>query len=485
MTRIILISYYSFRFVWLRLLGHNQLIYPLIYEAVSALGGVYVKLMQFLSLRANLFPDNEKLRFLAFYDQVPVHPLDVYQIIKQELGPRATRSFTQIETTPFASGTFGQVYRAILKDKTEVVIKIKRPHLKSQLFTDFIIIKFLGFCFNLFFYQRFIRIPKLIQEFQAMTYRELDYLAEVDNALFMYKAYQNHPVLKIPLTYSHLSTPNLIVQEYIDGLAVTDLLRYRSQGVDCNKLLQRDYHTDLGFLIKRFSYDSLWQIFTQDKFYSDPHPGNIKILSHNRYALVDFGIMSESPTNKRDYYQILKLLYQASDHFDAQDLSQQLLSIGTNYLYQCLNVYDQVLSSPDESLKQVVLNRYGEMIQKWHEQFHLLQKGRRENYTQVWLDLFTLGEQFDMHLPPGLFAGLRASALITSFTRYLDPNIQVMTEVYGNIARDIDVADLSNQTEYSAKHIGIEEAIEAITQWFSHLAEADLILYRKVLSLTN
>jgi predicted unusual protein kinase regulating ubiquinone biosynthesis (AarF/ABC1/UbiB family) len=466
--------------MWFHITGNSQKMYEEIFDAVEKLGGLYVKLLQFLSLRANLFPDHAKLRFLTFFDQVPIEPLNVKEILKEDLGNNYNSHFLTIEEVPFASGSFGQVYGATLTNGKNVIIKIQRPDVENKLYIDFIIIKILGFFVDLLFDQSFVNVPKLIREFESITHNELDYISEVNNALLLYEMYKFNPMLHIPFTYKNLSTKRIIVQDYVGGVSVTDLLRMRAENVDCNRWLEENLHTNLADMIKHFSYDISWQIFTQDTFYSDPHPGNIKILPNNQYAYIDFGIIGKSPENKKEYFSVIKNLCQDAQYLDAMDLSKVLLSIGTPHFYDSLKTYDRVLSDTNNSLTQTVLNRYAERIEEWKIQLERMQKGDKENYTDVWIDLFTLGEQFQMQLPEGLFAGLRASALISSFTRFLDPNIQVMTTIYQEITRDIDEKTLNNGALDEKKKITLEDAVETVSTWFSDLAEKDLLLYSDI-----
>lgn len=454
--------------------------YDVVFEAVDEMGGVYVKLLQFISLRADLIPDPAKMRFLTFYDHVDPEKMNVSEILTRELGPAKLSSFTSVETEPFASGTFGQVYRATMTDGKQAVIKIKRSRLAEKLFADFLIIRFLGFMFDLFYEQSFVNIPRLVREFRDITYRELDYRQEVENALYLYNNYRNHKTLFIPYTYIELSTDNVIVQEYVGGIPVTDLLRMRSGGADIRTWLMAHYRTDLHFLIKRISYDCMWQIFSLDKFFADPHPGNIKILPDNRYAFIDFGIVEPSPPNKRDYFRVIRQLSRGAEHINNSELGEELLSIGSHHLFKCLTTYDRIFSDNETSLKRAVLERYGELIESWREQLRQLELGQMENYTKVWLDLFLMGEQFRMRMPKGLFAGLRASALISSFTRYLDPDFHTMQAIYTDITNDIDERNLLNLEDVEHRSIGIEQATETVSDWFAGLAESDLMLYRDV-----
>lgn len=476
MQRILKLLRYTAAAIWCQIRGKEDGLYDVIFAAVQDLGGVYVKLLQFLSLRADLFPDKAKLRFLTFYDQVPIESLN----LMEKLTPYQRTRLKQIDTTPFASGTFGQVYRATLNNGQAVVIKVKRADLKHKLFADFLLIKILSQLFNLLYNVRFVDIPRLIREFEATTYKELDYRQEVANGLFLHEQYKNHDVLKIPYTYPDLSTDNIIVQEYIGGIAVTDLLRMREQGTDIKAWLASEYHTDMHLVMNRFSYDSLWQIFSLEKFYSDPHPGNIKILPNNQYAFIDFGIMEPSPVNKRDYFLVIKHLHAGAQQFDAKALSEQFIAIGAKYLIKCMELYDKVVPEDNFSIREKVMERYSEMVEEWRDQFKQIEATQVENFTQVWLDLFTMGQQFNLRLPKGLFAGLRASALIKSVTQFMDPEFFAMKTVYKMLMENIDEKKLANVDNVNTNNIGVEEAIETVSNWYEDLAEADLGLYQDI-----
>lgn len=482
-SRLLNLTKNSFKYLFFRITNNRKASYDTLLDAVEEMGGVYIKLMQFLSLRSDLFPEAIKLRLLTFYDQVPVEDIDINQVLETELGSELLQNFTKIEAFPFASGAFGQVYKAQLASEKEVIIKVKRAELKKSLSTDFIIINILGYLANLIFAPPLVDIPKLIKEFKEITYKELDYLAEVNNALYLYNHYQDHPVVHIPYTYKDLSTQNIIVQDFVGGIAITDLLRLKKQGVDYKQYVYDELQTDMHFVMKRLSYDSLWQIFSLEKFYSDPHPGNVKVLPNNKYAFIDFGILAPSPTNKRDYFNVIKFLSAGADRLQTEDLGEQMLSIGAYDLYKCINVYDRVFSSREDKLSKVVLSRYGELIDGWKEQFKENETKSRENFTKVWIDLFLLGERFNMKLPPGLFSGLRASALIKSLTSALDPDFQPMTEVFNDIASNINEQQLLNRHELDSQDLGVEQAVETVSNWYSSLAEVDVMLYQDLTNL--
>ncbi len=148
----------------------------LIYNGARDLGGVYIKLLQFISLRTDIFSLDQKARFLSFYDQAPVEELDIEQYLKYELKDKSSE-IAFLEEKPFAAGTFGQVYKGKLLDGTEVVIKAKKDDLANKLKADFRLLKFLGFLFNVFFDQKIVNVQRTIKEFKTTSFKELDYLA--------------------------------------------------------------------------------------------------------------------------------------------------------------------------------------------------------------------------------------------------------------------------------------------------------------------
>src|SRR3989344_2669263 len=156
--RFIKLLHYFLQIIWAK--NFSKSITDVIFAAVSDLGGIYIKLIQFICLRHKLFSETEKIRFLSFYDEVPFELISPQQVIQKELGEKILQ-FKSIENTPFASGSFGQVYRALLKDGTKVIVKIKRPNLVFKLKVDFVILKEFTQLFNLFYYQKIIDTTKL------------------------------------------------------------------------------------------------------------------------------------------------------------------------------------------------------------------------------------------------------------------------------------------------------------------------------------
>ncbi len=450
--------------------------------SVASLGGVYVKMMQFLMLRTEVFSTADKLEFLGFFDQVPAQKIDIESFLAAEIGTIATKTFTSIEPQPFAAGTFGQVYLATLQTGQKVIIKVKRQNLSAALAFDLFLIQVISWLASWVLDPKIVNLKRLAREFQEITWRELDYQQEVKNALALADFYRHHPTVVIPHTYAELSTKNLVVQEYIGGVSVTDLLRQTLTNGRQDQWLADTFQTDLSFINKSLSYSLLEQSFLLDRFYSDPHPGNIKILPNNQFAFIDFGIMADSPSNKRSYYQILKSMVATQDTIDTSSLSRAFFEFAGQSLLSALEVCDE-FQLTKSAVTPKVIKQYEKQIMKNPQLLDKCRHTHRGDYAYIWQELLQLGEQFQMQLPAGMFAALRSAFLIKSFTSLLQPDVFVMKDVYHEITTSIDVHSLSEPTKQSSTLADPETALEVVADWLTNLIEHDALLYQRLIQI--
>ena len=478
--RLLKLVSYFLQFFYYKSIRKSDQYFQVIYKATDDLGGIYVKLIQFFSLRTEIFPEKHRALFLCFYDNVTPQNLNLIDYLYGEIGPEKLNQFEFINPLPFAAGTFGQVYKARLKDKTEVIIKVKRSNLEKNLKSDIIIIKLFSKIFNLFYYQRLIDVDQLIKEFSEITLKELDYLNEVKNAQYFYQVYKNHDVIYIPQTFVNLSTKNIIVQEYVGGVSMIDLIRMKLKNIDVNLWLKEELNTDKRYVIKYLYYDIFYQGLQLDNFYADLHPGNIKILANNRYGLVDFGIIAQAPGNKRAFYEIIKLLSADSiKDVDIESLSKEFIKLGSGYLHKCLQVYDG-FSDKDKTIGNKVINKYHDIVENHKEEFRQIEAVQTENFSQVFLDMFKMGQQFNMKFSEKMFSVMRASAMIKSFTEILDPEFRCMREIFGWVTKDINGDKLVNADDIKLQNLNSEEAIESLMDWIAKIAEEDPALYNQI-----
>ncbi|MFP7298683.1 ABC1 kinase family protein [Neobacillus niacini] len=261
------------------------------------LEGLLIKIGQFLSTRADLLPKAFISQIEDLTDKVP--PSDwseIEKILETQWGTTLKENFQTIEKTAIASASIGEVYKGVLKDGTEVAIKVKRPYIDSIVQTDFRVLAII-----IWFLDHLVPIPKgfinfkvLYQELKQVIERELDYTIEHDTILFFRERFKDLDSVKIPSVYSELSTPNVLVMEWVEGIRLTDEEGLKQVPVGREELAQR--------LMKVF----LPQWLEPGKFHADPHPGNILVSKEGKIILLDFGMIGE--ISKKDDAQFQNLI---------------------------------------------------------------------------------------------------------------------------------------------------------------------------------
>ncbi len=449
----------------------------IIFVAVTDFGGVYIKLIQFICLRTNVFSQEDKLRFLSFYDNAPVEPLDIIAYVTRALGREKAKQFASITPTPFASGTFGQVYRARLVSGADVIIKVKRPHLLPKLAYDFFILRLLTKMFTLLVEQTIIDLDATLAEFRESTYRELDYREEARNADSFYRSFRGHPRLFIPKTYIELCTHDLLVQEYVGGVAVTDLIRHNSRYPGIYRQWLKDhYHTDIFTLFPSIAYDIAIQGLKRGIFYADPHPGNIKLLPGNRYAYIDFGIVGTSPPDAVLYYELLSSFSKKSAEMDMAKIGTSFLSWGASNLIERAHTFDEYFSPDGRSLTQLLVGKYTDILETKRDQFGAFDE--EENFAQLCFDIVSSGSILGVRVPPQFLTSLKTMIVFKSWVSYLEPHYHFMRNTYQRILRDVDPRTLVRSAQDSSPTL--ESSLEAILTWVERMGESDFVFQRTI-----
>ncbi len=473
--RLIRFTLYFLQIVACRIVGKP--FSEIIFTAVSDFGGVYIKLIQFICLRTNVFSQEDKLRFLSFYDNAPVEPIAIRETILHALGQEKANRFASVSPVPFASGTFGQVYRACLIDGSDIVIKVKRPHLLRKLKYDFFVLQVLTKIFNFIIEQSIIDLDATLSEFRESTYQELDYLQESKNADYFYRRFKSHPRLYIPKTYLEFCTQDILVQEYVGGVAVTDLIRHNTRypGV-YRQWLQDHYHTDIFYLFPTIAYDIALQGLHQGIFYADPHPGNIKLLPDNRYAYIDFGIVGSAPENSFLYYELVSAFSKKAKDMDMAKIGKSFLEWGATDFLEAADAFDDYFSDHKQSLTQMIRDKYQAILEAKREDFGSFDE--EENFSQLCFDIVSSGSLLHVKVPPAFLTTLKTMIVFKSWVSYLEPSYHFMRNTYKRILDDVDPQTLVRKAKSNIP--APETSLETILEWMESMGESDFSFQRKI-----
>jgi predicted unusual protein kinase regulating ubiquinone biosynthesis (AarF/ABC1/UbiB family) len=213
------------------------------------MGGVLIKVGQFLSARADILPIEITAELSGLQDEVPPEDFEgIRQLAEAELGGVLLEKFAEFEEEPLAAASLGQVHRARLSGTTDgeanrwvdVVVKIQRPDIETIIATDVAALRTVG---NWLMRYRPIRrradVPALLAEFTRILYEEIDYLAEGGNADTFAENFKDIPGVRIPgVVWSH-TTRRVLTLEDVYAIKVTDYEDITAGGVDRSEVAKR------------------------------------------------------------------------------------------------------------------------------------------------------------------------------------------------------------------------------------------------------
>jgi len=102
----------------------------------ASMGGVFIKLGQFISTRVDIVPEEIVRELEDLQDEVPTIAFSkIRYVAERELGPLENR-YEYFNEEPVAAASLGQVHRARLLNGDKVVVKVQRPGIRELCFTD-------------------------------------------------------------------------------------------------------------------------------------------------------------------------------------------------------------------------------------------------------------------------------------------------------------------------------------------------------------
>jgi ubiquinone biosynthesis protein len=259
-------------------------------HALEDLGPIFVKFGQILSTRKDLLPDDIAAELTRLQDRVPPFPgAQARQVVERAYGCPLEAVFQQFDETPLASASIAQVHTATLMDGTDVVVKVVRPGIEKTIRRDVSLLLYIAELAERYWREgRRLRPREVVAEFQKTLYDELDLLREAANASQLRRNFSDSALLYVPEVYWPHCTRGVMVMERIYGTPIGNIEELHRQGVDFKRLAERG--VEIFFT----------QVFRDNFFHADMHPGNIFVGADHRYIAVDFGIMGTlSPVDQR------------------------------------------------------------------------------------------------------------------------------------------------------------------------------------------
>ncbi|WP_129672418.1 AarF/ABC1/UbiB kinase family protein [Candidatus Chloroploca sp. Khr17] len=229
------------------------------------LGGMQIKLGQFLSSRADIVPEMVRRELAGLQDEVPPAPAGhVLEVIIDELGAPPSEIFQRFDQEAVAAASLGQVHFATLHNGREVAVKVQRPYIERIIEVDLSAVAWvIRLIKNYPPIRRRADLDALLAEFARVLVQELDYVQEVQSAARFRKNFAGVYGIHVPEPIPEYSTRRVLVMERISGVKINDLPTLEALGVSRIELAAR------------LNNCYLKQFFVDGFFHADPHPGNL------------------------------------------------------------------------------------------------------------------------------------------------------------------------------------------------------------------
>ena len=271
------------------------------------LGGLMIKVGQFLSSRLDVLPPEITAELAGLQDEVPPASFAaVRRLAEAELGVPLAAAFASFEEVPVAAASLGQAHRATLAPAdaadngfTQVIVKVQRPGIQAIVDVDLAALRRVaGWLGRLRIVSDHVDTNALVTEFATTSLEEIDYLHEAAGAERFGEMFEGDPRVGVPQVVWERTSRRVLTLSDVTAIKINDVDGLRAAGID---------PTEVASVFAEVMFE---QLFGNGYFHADPHPGNIFVtpLPANsaagsvpwRLTFIDFGMMGEVTPDLRD-----------------------------------------------------------------------------------------------------------------------------------------------------------------------------------------
>ncbi|EPW4088800.1 ABC1 kinase family protein [Acinetobacter baumannii] len=363
-------------------------------EALEDMGPLAIKLGQLLSTRRDLIPPEILAQLVLLQDQVKPFDGEVAkQRIQDSLKADVNTLFARFDDQPLAAASIAQVHTAALHDGREVVVKVTRPDIRSQILQDFEILAWLGNTLeSRLEAARALHLSEIIQDYRQIILNELDLSIEADNTRRMRHYFTGSTMMYVPEVY--MDTKNVMVAERITGVPISDTATFDRLGMDRAQLAEK------GLTI------FFTQVFRDNFFHADMHPGNVFVETINpsnpRFIALDCAIMGE-----------------LSKH-DQMTVARMLLAVMNSNFMQLIQIVHQAGWIPpgtdQDALAREMRRTVGPMVSKPMDQL---------DFAGILIQVMDIARRFHLEIPPQLMLLLKTLVHVEGLGTDLYPQLDI------------------------------------------------------------
>ena len=362
--------------------------------ALEEMGPLAIKLGQLLSTRRDLIPPEVLQQLVLLQDRVKPFDNNVAKMrIQQSLKADVNTLFARFDEQPLAAASIAQVHTAALHDGREVVVKVTRPDIRNQILEDLEILEWLGhFLEKRLEAARALHLSEIIQDYRQIILKELDLTLEADNTRRMRHYFTGSSMMYVPEVY--MDSKDVMVEERITGVPISDIATFERLGMDRKDLAEK------GLTI------FFTQVFRDNFFHADMHPGNVFVETINpanpRFIALDCAIMGE-----------------LSKH-DQMTVARMLLAVMNSDFMQLIQVVHQAGWIPpgtdQDALAREMRRTVGPMVSK---PMHEL------DFAGILIEVMDVARRFHLEIPPQLMLLLKTLVHVEGLGTDLYPELDI------------------------------------------------------------
>ena len=377
------------------------------------MGGVLIKVGQFLSARLDVMPREIIAELAGLQDEVDAESFEgIRCVIEAEFHAPLEKVFLEFEPQPVASASIGQVHRARLAGTVDaphpvpvVVVKVQRPRIEEIVEADLAAIRAAGgWLRRIAAVRRRANVPALIEEFSRTTREEIDYLREGKNAERFAANFEDDPLVTVPtVVWSHTTRRVLTLQD-VSAIKITDYAAIDAAGIDRREVARRLFDTYLK------------QVFEDGFFHADPHPGNLFVQPGRerrgsrewKLVFVDFGMTGTL----------------APGTFSA--LRESLVALGTRdapRMVRSFEALNLLLPGADRDLIERACRRLFETL--WGKSTREMMRMSRDEFQRFTEEFGELLYEMPFQVPENLIFLGRCVSILSGMAIGLDPDFAV------------------------------------------------------------
>lgn len=241
--------------------------------AFQELGPTFIKAGQSLSTRPDLISPAFIAEMRQLQDNVEVDDFaSVKATFEEQTGKKLSEVFSFFDETPFASASIGQTHRASLKDGTKVVVKIQHPEVARLIATDLALFR-LALRMTKFTPDIGAINPReIFNEIRTSLLNEINTEIEIENGQEFYHYNNNDGIIRVPKVYKQYSAQKVLVNSSMPGKSIKN---YLAQPISKDLAVAESQKAERKYLAQVLVNNFLKQVFEDNFFHADPHPGNI------------------------------------------------------------------------------------------------------------------------------------------------------------------------------------------------------------------